>query len=122
MKTIEMDDDVTLRTQLQQDVGPVIQITKYTMKPEDVDEFLKTWASAAEIAKEAVRGVISAQLHRGIGGSNVFVAHIIFESTEDIRDLYKNPELPAVLSTYPSSLVVTPHLFQKVAVKGICLN
>jgi len=31
-----------------------------------------------------------------------------------------NPEFTAKLSAYPPSTVATPHLFQKVAVPGIC--
>jgi hypothetical protein len=65
MKIVKMNEKVTLSTQLQQqDVGAVIQISTYTVNPEDVDQFLKTWASAAEIAKKSMPGVISARLHR----------------------------------------------------------
>jgi heme-degrading monooxygenase HmoA len=122
MKIIEMDEKVILSTQLQQDVRAVIQITTYTVNPEDVDQFLKTWASAAEIAKKAMPGVISAQLHRGIAGSSVFVAYLVFESTDAIRQLQKNPDFPAILSTFPASTVASPHLFKKVAVPGICVG
>jgi heme-degrading monooxygenase HmoA len=122
MKTVEMDEKVSLTTQLQQDIGPVIQISAYKVNPEDVDQFLKTWASAAEIAKKAMPGVISAQLHRGIACSNLFVAYLVFEPTEAIRQLYKNPDFPAILASYPADIVVSPHLFKEVAVKGICIN
>jgi heme-degrading monooxygenase HmoA len=122
MKIVEMNEKVTLSTQLQQDVGAVIQISTYTVNPEDVDHFLKTWASAAEIAKKSMPGVISAQLHRGIAGSSVFVAYLVFESTEAIKQLNKNPDFPAILSTYPASTVVSPRLFKKVAVPGICVD
>jgi hypothetical protein len=37
VKVIEMDEKVTLNTQLQEDVGAVILINEFTMKSEDVD-------------------------------------------------------------------------------------
>jgi heme-degrading monooxygenase HmoA len=122
MKIVEMDEKVNLSTQLQHDVGTVIQITKYIVNPDDVEQFLKTWTSAAEIAKKVVPGVISAQLHRGIAGSSVFVAYLVFESTDAIRQLQRNPDFPAILSTFPASTVASPHLFKKVAVPGICVG
>jgi hypothetical protein len=33
-KIIEMDEKVTLNTQLEEDVGPVILLNKFTVKPE----------------------------------------------------------------------------------------
>lgn len=121
VKVIEMDEKVTLNTQLQEDVGAVILINEFTMNSEDVDQFLKTWASAAEISKK-FPGVISTQLHRGIGGSSVFVAYLVFESTETIKQLYNNPDFQSKISEYPASTVVYPHIFKKVAVPGICVD
>ena len=121
VKVIEMDEKVTLNTQLQVDVGAVILINEFTMNSEDVDQFLKTWASAAEISKK-LSGVISTQLHRGIGGSSVFVAYLVFESTVTIKQLYNNPDFQSKISEYPASTVVYPHIFKKVAVPGICVD
>jgi hypothetical protein len=112
MKIVEMNEKVTLSTQLQQHLFVVvIQISTYTVNPEVVNQFLKTWASAAEIAKKAMPGVISTQLHCGIAGSSVFVAYLVFESTEAIKQLNKNPDFPAIVLIYPANTVVSPHLF-----------
>jgi heme-degrading monooxygenase HmoA len=121
VKVIELDEKVTLKTQMEEDVGAVILINKFTVDPSDVDQFLKTWASAAEIAKK-LPGVISSQLHRGIVGSCVFVAYVVFESTETIKQLYNSPDFQSKISEYPASTVVSPHVFKKVAVPGICLD
>jgi quinol monooxygenase YgiN len=121
VKTIEMDEKVNLGTQLQQDVGAVVLIITYTVNPEDEDQFIKTWASAAEISKKT-SGVISAQLHRGIAGSRVFMSYHVFESTEAIRQQYKNPDFPHKLSEYPASTITSSHVFKKVAVPGICVD
>ena len=41
VKIVEMDENVTLKLQLDEDVGPVILLNKFTVQPEDVDQFLK---------------------------------------------------------------------------------
>jgi quinol monooxygenase YgiN len=120
-KVIELDEKVTLKTQLEEDVGAVILINTFTVNSEDVDQFLKTCASAAEIAKK-LPGVISSQLHRGIAGSSVFVAYVVFESTETIKQLNNSPDFQSKISEYHASTVVSPHVFQKVADPGICLD
>ena len=120
-KTIEMDEKVSLGTQLQQDVGAVVLIITFTVNSEDEVQFLKTWASAAEISKKT-SGVISAQLYKGIAGSRIFVSYHVFESTEAIREQYKNPDFPSKLSEYPPSTVTSSHVFKKVAVPGICVD
>jgi heme-degrading monooxygenase HmoA len=117
----ELDEKITFKTQLEEDVGAVILINKFSMNPEDVDKFLKTWASAAEIAKK-LPGVISLQLYRGIAGSGVFVAYVVFESTEIIKQLYNSPDFQSKISEYPASIMVSPHIFKKVAVPTICVD
>lgn len=119
-KVIEMDEKVNFGIQLQQDYGAVVLIITFTVNPEDEEKFVKTWASSAEISKKT-SGVISAQLYRGIAGSRVFVSYHVFESTEAIKEQYKNPDFPSKLSEYPSSIVTSSHVFKKVAVPGICL-
>jgi quinol monooxygenase YgiN len=120
-KVIEMDEKVNFGTQLQQDVGAVVLIITFTVNPDDEEKFVKTWTSAAEISKKT-SGVISAQLYRGIAGSRIFVSYHVFESTEAIRQQYKNPDFPSKLSEYPASIVTSSHVFKKVAVSGICLD
>jgi heme-degrading monooxygenase HmoA len=122
IKIVEMDEKVTLSDQMEEkNVGAVILINKFTMNQEDVDQFLKTWASAAEIAKK-LPGVISLQLHRGIAGSRIFVAYVVFESTETIKQLYNSPDFQSKISEYPASVIISPHIFKKVAVPAICVD
>jgi quinol monooxygenase YgiN len=122
IKIVEMDEKVKLSDQMEEkNVGAVILINKFTINPEDVDQFLKTWASAAEIAKK-LPGVISLQLHRGIAGSGIFVAYVVFESTETIKRLYNSPDFQSKISEYPASVILSPHIFKKVAVPAICVD
>ena len=122
VKLVEMDDKITLSEQIEEEnVSPVILINKFNVKPEEVDQFLKAWADDAAYFKSQP-GCISAQLHRGIGGSCVFVNYAVWESTELFKKAFKNAELESWLTQYPASIVVSPHIFKKVAVPGICVD
>ncbi len=66
-------------------------------------------------------GFISTQLHRGIAGSTTFVNVAVWESAAALRAAFTSPEFQAHVAHYPDSAVTQPHLFQKVAVPGICV-
>ena len=117
----ELDDRVRLADQLAEEVGPVILINTFHVAPEDVDALLEAWAADAAYLKQQP-GFISAQLHRGIGGSSVFLNHAVWESVQAFRDAFGDPQFQATFARYPVSTVASPHLFQKVAVPGICLD
>jgi quinol monooxygenase YgiN len=118
-KVIELDEKVTLSEQLEENVSPLILINKFNVKPEEADQFLKAWEKDATYFKSQP-GFISAQLHRGIGGSGIFVNYAVWESTEYLKKALSNVDVQTILSKYPASTVVSPHLFKKVAVPGIC--
>lgn len=117
----EMDERVSLFAQVEANVGPVILINTFTVKPEDADQLLTAWAADAEYMKQQP-GFISTQLHRGIAGSSVFVNYAVWESTEHFKRAFSSPEFQSRLADYPSSAVASPHLFRKVAVSGICID
>lgn len=116
----EMDERVTLRDQMAQDVGPVTLINTFTVAPDEVDQLMQAWAADAATMKRQP-GFISAQLHRGIGASSVLVNVAVWESVDAFRRAFGHPEFQAALGAYPPSTVVSPHLFTKVAVPGICV-
>ena len=117
-----MDEKVTLSDQMEEkNVGPLILINKFNVIPEEIEGFLKVWAGAAEIFKQQP-GYISAQLHRGIAGSCVFVAYVVFESPELLKKAFNNPDFQSKLLEYSAGTVASPHLFKKVAVQGICVG
>ncbi len=121
VKFDEMDEKVTLAKQLEENVGPVILINKFNVKPEEADQFLKAWADDAAYFKSQP-GFISAQLHRGIGGSGVFVNYAVWESSTRLKKALNNIDLESILLDYPHSTVVSPHIFKKVSVPGICAD
>ena len=40
---------------MEENVTPVILINKFTVKAEDVDEFIRTWTASAAIMKKTTR-------------------------------------------------------------------
>jgi quinol monooxygenase YgiN len=121
VKLIEMDEKVTLSAQMEENIGPVILINKFNVNPEDVDQFLNEWTADAAIFKQQP-GFISAQLHRGIAGSGTFINYAVWESTAHLKKAVNNIDIQARLSKYPASTVISPHVFKKVAVPGICVD
>jgi hypothetical protein len=87
VKIVDMDEKVTLSTQLEGDVdgggnGAVILLNKFTIQPDDVDEFLKVFQATTKVMKQQP-GFISAQLHRGIAGSSTFFNYMLFLSLQN---------------------------------------
>lgn len=120
MKMVEMDEAVTLQQQMAHEVRPVILINKFNVDPEDVNSFLAAWAADAAFFKQQP-GFISTQLHRGIGGSCVFINYAVWDSVAHFRRALSQPEFHEALKNYPASAVGSPHLFEKVAVPNICV-
>ena len=120
-KFIEMDDYVKFLSQLEEDVGPIVFVNKFTVNPEETDEFLKAWEADASYFK-GQPGLISGQLHKGIGGSGTFINYAIWESTAQLKKAVNNTDFQTRLSKYPPNTVVSPHIFKKVAVPGICVK
>jgi heme-degrading monooxygenase HmoA len=66
-------------------------------------------------------GFIATQLHRAIGESPTYLNYAVWESTAHFGAAFTHPEFRSKVSAYPSSAVASPHLFQKVAVPGVCV-
>ena len=118
-KFIEMDQTVTLADQLRDEGGSIVLINTFVVPPVDAEALLSAWAADAEIMKRQP-GFLSTQLHQGIAGSGVFLNYAVWESVAHFRAAFANPEFRARLSDYPETATVSPHLFRKVAVPGIC--
>ena len=121
VEIVEMDNRITLDKQLEEDIGLVILINIFNRDPQDVNQFLKVWASDAEIMKQQP-GFISTQLHRGIAESCTFINYAVWESTSQFKQALSNPKFQAKMSEYPASAAASPHLFKKIAIPGICVD
>ena len=120
-RLVEMDPNVTVFQQMEDEGGPVVLINKFDVAPGDVERFLAAWSADAGIMKRQP-GFISTQLHRGIGGSSVFLNCAVWESPAHFKRAFANPEFQSRLKDYPASAVASPHLFRKVAVDGVCIG
>ena len=121
-KLVEMDEHVSIFAQMEEDVGPVILINKFSVEPKEFDQFMKGWAAEAEKFKQQP-GFIFTQLHKGIGGSGTFINYAVWESAAHFMSAVNNVMNPNdMMSAYPPSTVTSPHLFKKAAVPGICVD
>lgn len=115
-----LDPAFPIERQVELDAGPVVLVNLFTLDKSDEQAFLETWEDDAAFMKRQP-GFISTQLHRAIGESPTYLNYAVWESTAAFRAAFTHPEFRAKLSLYPSSAVASPHLFQKVAVPGICV-
>ncbi|MEH7907617.1 antibiotic biosynthesis monooxygenase family protein [Rhizobium laguerreae] len=115
-----MDPAFPIDRQIAIDASAIILINLFTLDKADEQAFLDTWQADAAFMKRQP-GFISTQMHRAIGESPAYLNYAVWESTADFRAAFSHPEFRAKLSAYPSSAVASPHLFQKVAVPGICV-
>jgi heme-degrading monooxygenase HmoA len=121
VKIVEMDESMTLKAQFEEDVGPVVLLNKFTVKPEDVDQFLNVFADTTAMFKQQP-GFISAQLHRGIGNSTTYFNYVVWESAQHFKQAFEKPEFLSNMARILPNVVMSPHLFKKVAVPGICVD
>jgi heme-degrading monooxygenase HmoA len=119
MQLRQMDERVIYAQQLQEDTGPIVLINQFNVAPEDARRLLEAWAEDAAYMKQQP-GFISTQLHRGTAGSTTFVNVALWESTRALGAAFSSPEFQRGIERYPESTVATPHVFERVAVPGIC--
>ena len=76
-------------------------------------------------ANNSLDSYLFTQLHRGIGGSCAFINYAVWESVELFKQAFNNPDFKPKIGAHPDSTVTSvtsPHLFEKVAVSGICVH
>lgn len=115
-----LDPAFPIERQLGIDTGPVVLVNIFTLDKQDEQSFLKVWQDDAAFMKRQP-GFISTQLHRAIGESPTYLNYAVWQTTADFRAAFTHPEFRSKITAYPASAVVSPHLFQKVAVPGICV-
>jgi len=115
-----MDPAFPIDRQLALNAAPVVLVNVFTMDKADEPAFLQVWTDDAAFMKRQP-GFISTQLHRAIGDSPTYLNYAVWESTAAFRAAFMHPEFQAKLPAYPASAVASPHVFQKVAIPGICV-
>jgi len=116
-----LDPSFPIERQLATDAAPVVLVNVFTLDPADEPTFLKVWQDDAAFMKQQP-GFISTQLHRALGENATYINYAVWESTAHFRAAFSHPAFKASLAAYPSSAIASPHLFQKVAVPGICVS
>jgi len=116
-----LDERVPIHQQLGAAASPAVLINIFTVAADDVGALLAAWEHDTNWMKKQP-GYISTQLHRGIGGSCTFLNYAVWESVGHFRAAFTNPEFRGALAAYPSSVVASPHLFEKVAVPNLCTH
>ena len=116
-----LDPAFPIDQQLAIDATAVVLVNVFTLAKADEQIFLQAWQNDAAFMKQQP-GFIWTQLHRAIGASPTYLNYAVWESTATFRAAFAHPEFRAKLSAYPSSAVASPHLFQKVAVPGVCVG
>ncbi|MEI7237802.1 antibiotic biosynthesis monooxygenase family protein [Pectobacterium brasiliense] len=113
-----LDEKFPFDHQLGIAAAPLVLINLFTVVDlADEAGFLDAFRAAAEVITKAP-GFISMQLHRAIGDSPTYLNYVMWESTEAVRAAFADPVFLAKLPAYPSSVVASPHLFQKVSIPG----
>lgn len=115
-----LDPAFPIDRQIGLDAAPVVLVNIMTLDKADEETFLKAWQNDAAFMKRQP-GFISTQLHRAVGYSPTYLNEAVWESIADFRAAFTHPEFRAHISAHPASAVASPHLFQKVAVPGICV-
>lgn len=115
-----LDPAFPINRQIALDAAPVVLVNVFTLEREDEETFLDIWQKDAAFMKRQP-GFISTQLHRAVGNSPTYLNYAVWESIADFRAAFSQPEFQAMAAGYPASATVAPHLFQKVAVPGICV-
>ena len=115
-----LDPAFPIERQLALDATSIVLVNVFTLDKADEQTFLQAWHDDAQFMQRQP-GYISTQLHRAIGESPTYLNSAVWESTATFRAAFAHPEFRAKLSAYPASAVASPHLFQKVAVPGICV-
>jgi heme-degrading monooxygenase HmoA len=116
-----LDPAFPIDRQITLDTGAVVLVNVFTVSKTDEPALLKAWQADAAFMKQQL-GFISTQLHRATGDSPTYLNYAVWESTAHFRAAFEQPQFRAGLAAYPSSTVASPHLFQKVAVPGICVS
>ena len=94
-------------------------MNKFNVDPQEVDEFLQVFAKTTETFKQQL-GFISAQLHRGIAGSTIFVNYVIWESAAHFKQAFNRPEFRSNMAKVLPNTVVSTLIQESSSIGFLC--
>jgi heme-degrading monooxygenase HmoA len=115
-----LDPSTTLASQFQEKTGPIVLINTFFVPRDVMAEFLAIWQGTALFMK-ACPGSITTQLHRGTADSQLLVNTSVWESTEALAHAHADPRFREQSGKFPDGIITYPHIYQKIAVEGICV-
>ncbi|KAJ9109352.1 hypothetical protein QFC21_000682 [Naganishia friedmannii] len=116
----EIDPSVPFKQQLEAETGRIVITNTYTVAEGHMDETITTWGKAARIGSKQP-GYLSAQMHRGIRGSNQLIIYSEWTSAKDLKNYLNLPEVKALVATFPPGTECRPHVWQKISIDGVDL-
>ena len=119
-KMESLDPSTTLASQFQEETGPIVLINTFLVPREVADEFLVAWRDAALFMKSSP-GFIWSQLRQGTADSQLVVNTSAWESTAALARAHADPRFRETASRFPEGIITYPHIFEKIAVEGICV-
>lgn len=120
MATLEsLDPSTPMPAQLQEQTGPIVLVNTFFVPSARIDEFLVRWRGQAEFMKSQP-GFLSLQMHRGTAGSQLLMNIAVWASTEALATAHGDPRFLRLAADLPDDVIAYPHIFEKIAVDGVC--
>lgn len=116
-----LDPNFPIDRQLAVEAGPLVLVNVFILDKSDEARFLTAWEDDAAFMR-AQPGFISTQLHRAIGDGCCYLNYAVWETTAHYKAAFLHPTFRAKVADYPPSVVAMPHLFQKIAIPGVCVG
>jgi quinol monooxygenase YgiN len=118
-KLENLDPTTPMFAQFSEKTGPIVLANVFVVPKDKSESFLSHWKKQAELMK-AQPGFVSLQMHQGTAGSQLFMNVAVWESTEALAKGLGNPEFQALSAQVPDDIVSYAHIFEKIAVEGLC--
>lgn len=115
----EMDDKVPFFGQLSQALKPVTLVIQFNVPAKDEQQFLKAWKNHG-LCMRNFAGYLGEQLHKGIGGSDVYINYSTWESVEQFAVAFGSQDSQVCVGAYPDDVTLAGQLLEKIAVEGVC--
>ena len=116
--TRPLDPNFPIERQLGIDAAPIVLVIAFTVDKADEEALLDAVQAQGTFMKQQP-GFISSQVHRAVGDGATYFIYAVWESTKAFGAAFAHPNFQPLLAALPSSAVVSPHLFQKIAVPGL---
>ncbi|HEV3361367.1 MAG TPA: antibiotic biosynthesis monooxygenase family protein [Pseudonocardiaceae bacterium] len=118
-KLESLDPTTPMFAQFMEKTGPIVLANTFVVPKDRAESFLAHFTKQAEFMKSQP-GFVSLQMHQGTAGSQLFMNVAIWESTEALAKALGNPRFQALSAEVPDDIVSYPHIFEKIAVEGLC--